>query len=295
MNTFFLMFRDTLSDMLGSAGAKKGFLRALFLPIACVPALIFTLRMRRFNRNIQLGGTGFAARKMLPFFYKGLSVTGTPPASNSGGLVVCNHPGIGDSLALLAVLPEGKFKMVARERDFFRAMPEVWKRLIIVPEDPSQRHRTVGEILNAILKGDIVVLYPAGVIEPDPVFRDWGWLDREEPLLKEWSPIISLIVRLLKRSPNPPPVYPVLAKNVISQKALFSWWASRGKTRKDQEEKAVGYQILRNLARDQNVELIFGEPLSVLELNADQPGIEGMVKYIQEKVTVLNLNSLVNP
>ncbi len=239
-------------------------LRFLVWAAAALPAALFAYRLSRFNRQLRLGGTRFAARKLLKVFYRGLEVRTPLPDFDRGGLVVSNHPGLGDSLALMAVLPPNRYRLVAHDRLFFRALPEVYRHLIHVPENPRERHSVVGQILEAIDRGLLVVLYPAGAIEPDPAFFRWGWTRPGEPLLGKWSPVVNLIARRLRQTGGR--IWPVMVSDVFARKALFSWWANRGRDRAEKERRAVGYQLLRGLGRTGSIRLALGQPWAADEL-----------------------------
>lgn len=253
------LFLDNLDDLARSLGWGRHPLRVLLWVALALPAALFTWRLLRFDRMLGLGGTRFAARRALQWFYRGVCVVTDVPSFDTGGLVVSNHPGLGDSLALMAVLPQDRYRLVANDRVFFRCLPNVLERLILVPADPTERHRVVGAILEAVGRGELVVLYPAGSIEPDPAFRRWGWISPEVPLLGEWSGVVALVARRLKRGGGR--IYPVLVSDVFSQRSVCSWWSAMGRTREERERRAVGYQLLRGLGRDTEVRVAFAPPL----------------------------------
>jgi len=284
MRNALLLFWDSLNDLTSSLGWARHPLRFLVWVLVALPAALFTYRLQRFNRLIRLYGTQFAAKRLLSVFYGGLRLVNPLPSFDKGGLIVSNHPGLGDSLALMAVLPPNRFLLVANERLFFQSMPEVQRRLIIVPNNPAHRHRVVGQILEAIAQGNLVVLYPAGSIEPDPAFRHWGWLPPSSPLLGEWSAVIHLIVQRLERFNGA--VYPVMVGGVFARRALFSWWASLGKTREEKEKRAVGYQLLRQLGKQATIQLAFGQVLTATEF-AQTPNLAKPTEKIKAICTQL--------
>lgn len=256
MIRFLALLYDTLRDLARSAGVH-GLLRLPFWLLTVLPAAVFTFRMRRLDELVGRFSTRFAARRALRWFYAGVELVTPLPDCSRGGLVVSNHPGLGDSLALLAVLPEGRYRLVARDRLFFQALPHIRRLLILVPPEPRRRVQTVAEVLEAIRQGLLVVLYPAGEIEPDPAHAP-----PNRPLLQPWSSLVNLVARRLGEGR----IYPVMVGNVFAKSALQSWWATRGKTPEERERRAVGYQLLRGLARRQPVRLAFGPPLRGDEL-----------------------------
>lgn len=91
-------------------------------------------------------------------------------------LVLSNHPGAYDALALFATLPRDDLRVLARERGFLRAMPQLSKRLVFVPDDETTttsdaRGAGFRALLRHLRRGGAVLHFGAGRIEPDPAFH----------------------------------------------------------------------------------------------------------------------------
>lgn len=250
------LVRITLKDLLDAyprnPAVRLGLSAAFFLP-----ALVFSRRLERFSRDIGVLGLREAARGLLGKFYLGVRVRGDGPPGEGGLLVLCNHPGVGDSLALLSALERRDARIVAGEREFFRALPELSDLLIPVPDDPGKRIGTLRAMARDLKAGRTVVLYPAGSIEPDPLLHP-----DEEPL-KPWSSAAGLLVLLAAREGFRFSLKPVLVGGVLPPHAVGgppsgAASAETAPTREVREKRAVGRIIGLAAARRDTIALAWG-------------------------------------
>ncbi len=253
------LLRISLKDLLDaypSGRAVRLGLSVLFF----LPALLFSGRMARFSRNIGKLGLQEAARRLLEEFYASVQVVGDGPPAEGGLLVLSNHPGVGDSLALLAALERSDVRIVAGERDFFRALPGLAGSLIPVPEDERKRIGVLRAMAGDLRAGRTVILYPAGRIEPDPLLHP----DRYP--LEEWSSAVGLLVLLAAREGFRFGIKPALVGGVLPGR-LFEGRNSIPAAGGDEarrelmERRAVGRIIGLAAARRDSVTLAWGRTL----------------------------------
>ena len=139
--------------------------------------------LARFDSLIGDVGIAAAAQATLDAFGVRLEVDGAAP-SRGGLLVVTNHPGAYDALALLAALRRDDVALVAADRSFLRALPALSEHLVLVDET-----RAFGRLAGLrraaawLRRGGALVQFGAGAIEPDARF-----LPRGAELLGAWSP-----------------------------------------------------------------------------------------------------------
>jgi hypothetical protein len=76
---------------------------------------------------------------------RGVVVEGAEGVPGEGPLlVVSNHPGLADAVALFAAMPRGDLKVIAAERPFLSALPNTSRALIPVPTLPTGGRRRSG-------------------------------------------------------------------------------------------------------------------------------------------------------
>ncbi|WP_437522619.1 1-acyl-sn-glycerol-3-phosphate acyltransferase [Sorangium sp. So ce726] len=179
---------------LGLGGAPAWVRRAGRAAFA-VPSWPLGRVLARFDRRTGEAGLHVAAREALAGFGARWTADAAPP-SRGALLVVSNHPGAYDALALMAALGREDLMIVAADRRFLRALPHVSRRLLFVPIDEggalalAARSAGVRRALRHLRRGGALLHFPAGRIEADPAFAGKG-----DALLAEWQPSTGALLR----------------------------------------------------------------------------------------------------
>jgi hypothetical protein len=132
--------------------------------------------LARFDARIESAGVSGAAAAALGDFGATWSHLGERPPQHGAVVIVANHPGAYDALALLAAVGRDDIAIVASDRAFLRAMPSLRRHLILVPEAPvapdmaMARMRALRDAIAHLRGGGALVHFAAGRIEPDPAF-----------------------------------------------------------------------------------------------------------------------------
>jgi hypothetical protein len=128
-------------------------------------------------------------------------------------LVVANHPGLYDALALFAAIAREDLSVVAAERPLFRALPNLQQRLLAI--EPGLGAAVVlRRAVTHLEEGAALLHFPAGRIEPDPRMAAPG-----EPLLCDWRAGVDTLVRGAERARPDLRVVPVAVSGVLSGRA----------------------------------------------------------------------------
>ncbi len=128
-------------DVLASLGIPKGTspLRRHLELLFRHPARAFARQMLAFDSEVDRRGLREAARGLVRVHAPGLRVRGAERLPLSGPLLILsNHPGMADTLALFASIPRDDLAILAADRPFLRALAALSRSLIAVPEDRSQ-------------------------------------------------------------------------------------------------------------------------------------------------------------
>jgi hypothetical protein len=249
------MTRMSWSRMLGSSNLECG-LALLFANAKCVPA---ERMLARLSADEIVSGLGFAAappavRTMVRAAFSAVSIPlarvlvrfdaridalglanaaaaaltdlgarwrreGEPPPKHGSLLVVANHPGAYDTLALLAALGRDDVAIVATDRELLRALPALARHLLLVPDGPSAMDRARGlrRARRHLAGGGALVHFGAGRIEPDPAFPGAAG----DELLAPWSRGTGALVRGAARAHGS--VAPAIVFGVHSPRAKRLW------------------------------------------------------------------------
>ena len=176
--------------MLGLAPDTR--LRYLLNPLLWAPLRRFADGAAKFDRTVASSGFKEAASEVLPRLVNRLEVFGEQQVPRSGPLlVVSNHPGSADGLAIAASLPRNDLKIVVSALPFIRSLPNSAQHLIYTdPLEPHKRMEVVRSSVRHLRDGGALLIFPRGKVEPDP-----AWLPGAMESLSQWSTSLGLIAR----------------------------------------------------------------------------------------------------
>lgn len=135
-----------------------------------------------------------AAGRALERFGVALITAGVPLAPGPQ-LVLANHPGAYDALGLVSALGRADLKILAADRSFLRALPQLSTQLLFVGDQPGARASALKRALRHLRQGGALLHFPAGQIEPDADFEHAG-----RPLLAAWQPGVNALVAACARA-----------------------------------------------------------------------------------------------
>jgi len=142
-----------------------------------------------FEGDVATCGLPQAAAHALSRFGVTLRVSGEEPGAGPC-LVLANHPGAYDALALMRALGRRDLLILAADREFLRALSGLSPHLVFVGEAPSERARALKRSLVWLRRGGALLHFPAGRVEPDADF-----VSPHLPLLEPWQPGVSVLVK----------------------------------------------------------------------------------------------------
>jgi len=164
----------------------------LLNPLLWAPLRRFAEWAAKFDRTVADSGFREAAQELLPRLVSHLEVAGQQEVPTTGPLlVVSNHPGAADGLAIAASLPRDDLKIVVSGLPFIRSLPNSAQHLIYTdPLEPYKRMEVVRSSVRHLRDGGALLMFPRGKVEPDP-----AWLPGASESLSRWSASLGLIAR----------------------------------------------------------------------------------------------------
>jgi hypothetical protein len=162
-------------------------------------------------------------------------VFGLDRLPDSPFLALSNHPGMTDTLALFAALNRPDLKIIALDRPFLMALPNMSRQLFFVHDDPAARMKLVRQVSGHLRAGGSALTFPAGEIEPDPDVYP-GAVES----LQKWTDSVGVFVRMAPETV----ILPVLVRNVIWEKIAKHPLLKIKKTREEREKLAAALQLL---------------------------------------------------
>jgi len=266
---------DDLFDSAGLMRLRHTPLQRLFRPSA-----------RRFARvahefDTLVGAQGLAqgsswlARRMTA----GTQVSGSDQIPATGpAVILANHPGMTDSVALIASLASRPdLCVIALDRPFLRALPNVARHLILVPAHAVGRRGVVRKGVTHLKQGGALLTFPAGEIEPDPAtFGRHQAIDS----VHLWSDSFVLFARQVPQTR----FIPAIVSNVISREAQKHVLTLLRRTSHDRQRLAAALQIVMPRYQKMVARVAFGPAKSVSACAADslRSAIVGEILHLIE-------------
>ena len=236
---------------LGSLG--PGIIRSSLQLLSSVPARRLAGQISTYDDIVGESGLPAGGAWALEQMSRGVIVEGMDRVPREGPvLVVSNHPGLADAVALFATMPRDDLRVIAAERPFLSALPNTSRALIPVPDTPTGRPGAVRVAARHLRRGGAVITFPGGKIEPDPAV-----LPGASEALEAWSGSVDLFARLVPDLT----VVPAVVSGVISASALRNPVSRLRRDPRDQAWLSATLQMLVPALRDVTTRVEFGPPL----------------------------------
>lgn len=246
----------------------QGVLRALARPSAAT----FARQLIAYDDEVARGDLPGGGLAILRQFAGGLRVAGRGhiPA-DAPVLILANHPGLTDTVALFAAIGRRDLRVIALDRPFLRSLPHTAERLYLLPDDSPGRMAVTRSVAGLLRRGGAVLTFPAGEIEPDPLV-----LPGAVESLASWSESVGLFARLAPQTR----IVAAIVSGVLEPRAQRSPLLQMRRDRKRREFLGATLQILWKPYRANVVRVAFAPPLLAADLiavSADPAYITGRV------------------
>jgi len=247
-----IVARESAETLVGrSAGLRVEVVRRLIGPIADHVAGRFVA----YDGALGEAGLNRGSAWIVDDATGGLVVEGRERVPAQGPLlVVANHPGLSDAVALLAALGRDDAWVVTANYPFLRAMRLASRRFLFVSDDRSDRLSAFRRIVSRLRGGETVLVFPAGGIELDPDLAR----DAAVASLATWSRSIELLSRLARDTV----VVPAVIRGVVSRSAFDHPLARRRDVLKERQRMATLLQLALTAYRGNRVRITFGAPIA---------------------------------
>ena len=271
-----------LDDLISSFGwQNRPFLARLLRRTLVYPPLAFARQIAEFDSAISTHGLVEASRLAIRNYSDDLRIFGRERIPDSAFLALSNHPGMTDTLSLFVALNRVDLRIIALNRPFLNAMPNMSKQLAYVTDDAGARFRLIRQISAHLRNGGAALTFPAGHIEPDPDVQK-GAVDS----LRSWTDSASIFIRMAPETA----VLPVLVRGVVRKTIAFHPLTYLKRARQEREKFAAALQLLAHVMlrmRDVHVRVQIGNPiyakdLGTLETQAIHQAVVAEMKQLIE-------------
>lgn len=285
-----IQMRERITDEIFYAlGLKKnGLPRKLLGRLFYLPTSRFTRMFAAADEAVDSGGLPAACKVLIDSLAVSVHASGVEYLSSEGPLMILsNHPGAYDSVAIGSLVPRTDFRIIVYEIPFYRALPRIGPRLIYAPTETTGRMVALRTAIDHLLKGGSLLQFGAGTIEPDPAVQA-GAVE----YLARWSASAEI---MLRKAPETRVVLAV-ASGVL-QKRFFTHPLIRLRRQPVAKRRLAEFlQVLQQLASPKSVKaemrLSFAPPVSGHELIQQANGGRLMPVLIQHAHRLLAEHAL---
>ena len=248
---------DDALDAFGWRDARHRLGRRLASRLLATPIARLAQRLCAFDGVVAAHGLRAGGVHATRAFTQGTTVQGAYTVPPSGPLLlVANHPGLADAVALFASLPRDDLKVIAAPRRLLAALPATRQRLIVMPEDRRGRLSGVREAGRHLASGGAVLTFPGGRIEPDPALREGA-----AAALADWSGCVDLFARRVPALR----IVPVAVSGVLSPRVCRHPLTRLRRPGRDRDWLAATLQMLRaSPPTDVRPNVVFGAPIDAV-------------------------------
>lgn len=242
---------DDIISAFGLGGVRHG--RVVLESLSSVLARRLAREVLTYDAIVGGAGLGPGGAWALGRLCRNARVEGRDNVPRGGPLLlVSNHPGLADAVALFAATPRDDLRVIAAERSFLDALPNTSRYLLTVAKTSEGRSGVVRAAARHLRGGGAVLTFPGGRIEPDPAV-----LTGAVEALDLWSSSADVFARLTPGLT----LVPVVVSGVISPSALRVPLTRLRRRRRDREWLAATLQILIPALRDVDALVRFGRPI----------------------------------
>jgi hypothetical protein len=268
---------DDLISAFGLGGVGHG--HTMLESLSRIPARRLARQILTYDTVVGESGLGTGGAWAVKRLSRNAKIEGQENVPRGGPLLlVSNHPGLADAVALFAATPRDDLRVIAADRPFLDALPNTSRYLLTVAQTSAGRSGVARAASRHLRGGGAVLTFPGGRIEPDPAV-----LPGAVEALDHWSSSADLFARLTPGLA----VVPVVVSGVISPSALRNPLIHLRRRRRDREWLAATFQLLIPALRDVEARVEFGHPISA------EPGaavgnavIEEMRRLMENSETV---------
>jgi hypothetical protein len=257
-------------------GPARRLLGSLFRPAAGR----FGRIAARADGEVRSSGLSGGARRILPDLSLRPAVRGAEDIPREGPLIlVSNHPGGFDSVAILSCVPRSDMKVFISDVPFTRAFASAREYFIYVPKNAGGRQAALRSSIQHLKGGGSLLIFAHGDVEPDPELAPGA-----TAAIEDWSRSVEIMLRQVPEAW----LQVAIASGVLRPKFLRSPLVRIRKTAARRQKLAEVLQICQQMLSPRSVRIdvhiSFAKPEKPADRNHKQlmPGVMRIARGLLE-------------
>jgi hypothetical protein len=185
--------RSLLDDIFKDFESSRRWVRRLLEPLAWPSANRFAGLAASFDSTVARAGFREAMNELLSDLVTEVRHFRLEAVPKQGPLlIVSNHPGTYDSVAIAASLPRDDLQIIASNFPILCRLPNARRHLIFTERQvgSNTNFSVVRCAIRHLQSGGSVLIFPSGRVEPDPAVLPGAF-----EALRSWSPSIEILMR----------------------------------------------------------------------------------------------------
>jgi hypothetical protein len=241
-------------------------MRRLLGPLFRPVASRFGRIAARADAEVRLTGLGGGARRILPDLALSPAARGQENIPRDGPLLlVSNHPGGFDSVAILSCVPRKDMKVFISDVPFTRAFRFARPYFIYAPKSTAGGQAALLAAIEHLQGGGSVLIFAHHEVEPDPELGPGA-----AEAIQDWSRSVEIMLRRVPQTR----LQVAIASGVLMPKFMRSPLLRIRKTAARRQKLAEVMQICRQMLLPRsvrvNIHISFGRAAEAAELDKDE-------------------------
>lgn len=243
---------------------RRGILRRGLGWLFGLPAGIFARFMAEVDRSVAEDGPLAGCQKMLDHLGVAIGAQGKSNIPEDGpAIILANHPGAYDSLAICSLLPRKDLKIIVSKTRFYQQLPNIHPALLYVSKAYGESMLALRHAIDHLKQGGILLQFGSGLIEPDPANHLVG-----DGVFEKWSHSLEILFR---KAPETL-VVPTIVSGVLLERFFKHPLTWLRRDAMDQRRLAEFRQVIHQLLFPKSVharpQVSFGSPFKLADVDS---------------------------
>ena len=247
---------------------KRGVLRRGLGWVFTPPTRVFARYMAAVDAAMASGGAPAGCRVMMDALHVQIDSLGLSNVPTNGpALILANHPGAYDSMAIGSLIPRPDLKAIASKTRLYQVLPHLRPNVLFVSKDHGESMLALKGAVEHLQQGGILLQFGSGLIEPDPATHPVG-----DEVFGKWSPSLEIMLRKVPETA----VIPTITSHVLLQRFEKHPLVYLRKDSMDKRRLAEFTQVIQQLLFPTSVQanprISFGPPFNLADLESEITG-----------------------